>query len=198
MWYLRAVVDDLLPSDESTGSDPGPAPAGRHPGLLPADGLAGLTLRGVAAALGLSVGAVRGHVRADRLAALQVQGKRGPEYRVCPAVVSTFAAERSALTGAARHDELQAMPGGDAHGAAQSLAGAPTSEELRELHERLKEVTDEVARCRALGAAAADHYRDELTRLQDERDAALLRANALTAELEHLRSRGLLSRFFKG
>jgi hypothetical protein len=189
VWYLRGVVDNLLRYDESTGSDRDGAQAGGRPELIPAEGLAGLTLHAVAAALGMSVSAVRGHVRHDRLAALRVQGKRGPEYRVSPAVVTAFAAERSDVDAAAQGNGSQAG------------ADAPTPHEmreLRELRERLEEAAAEVARCRAQGADAAGHYRDELTRLQDERDAALVRANALTAELERMRSRRLLGRLFGG
>jgi hypothetical protein len=173
-------------------------------------------LRGVAAALGLSVSAVRGHVRADRLAALQVQGKRGPEYRVCPAVVTAFAAERPQLE-LATQGNGSAQGNGPAQGdgsaqgygstqgdgsapgdGSQARAGAPARDDVGDLRERLQAATDEVARCKAVGAAAAEHYRDELTRLKDERDAALFRANALTAELEHLRGRGLIGRLFRG
>jgi hypothetical protein len=193
VWYLRGVVDDLLRYGDSTSTNRVPAEAGGLPEPAKADGPAGLTLRGVAAALGLSVSAVRGHVRVDRLAASQVQGKRGPEYRVCPAVVTAFAAERSELGPAARGNGSQEIAGASAPSAAPS-----PSDDVRELQERLKAVTDEVARCKALGAAAAEHYRDELTRLQDERDAALVQANAVTAELEHLRRRGLLGRLFGG
>jgi hypothetical protein len=189
------VVDDLLRYGDSSSSNRVPAEAGRLPEPTPAGGPAGLTLRGVAAALGLSVGVVRGHVRADRLAASQIQGKRGSEYRVCPAVVTAFAAERPQLEPAARGNGSQELAGASE----PSEPSTPsTPDDVRELQERLQEVTDEVARCKALGAAAAEHYRDELTRLQNERDAALVQANAVTAELEHLGRRGLLSRLLGG
>ena len=61
------------------------------------DKAADLTLRETAAALGLSVGTVRAHVKAGRLAASQAVGKYGPEYRLCPAVVAAFAADRYGL-----------------------------------------------------------------------------------------------------
>ena len=54
--------------------------------MSPRDKAADLTLRETAAALGLSVGTVRAHIRAGRLHATQVVAKHGPEYRLRPAV----------------------------------------------------------------------------------------------------------------
>ena len=65
--------------------------------MPPRDKAADLTLRETAAALGLSVGTVRAHVKAGRLAASQAVGKYGPEYRLRPAVVTAFAADRYGL-----------------------------------------------------------------------------------------------------
>ena len=65
--------------------------------MSPRDKAADLTLRETAAALGLSVGTVRAHIRAGRLHATQVVAKHGPEYRLRPAVVAAFGAERLGL-----------------------------------------------------------------------------------------------------
>ncbi len=47
-----------------------------------------LTLREAAAAVGLSVGTIRAHIRAGRLTPPQVTGKWGPEYRIPPAMLA--------------------------------------------------------------------------------------------------------------
>ena len=143
---------------------------------------AGLTLRGVASSLGLSVGVVRSHVKAGRLAASRAAGAHGPEYRVCPAVMTAFAAERP---------ELGAAPGNDLH-----VPTTVADPEIHELRLRLQVALDEAERCKSLSAAQAEHHRVEVARLQQERDAALLRANQAAAELEHLRRRGFLGRLF--
>jgi len=135
-----------------------------------------LTLRETAAALGLSVGTVRQHVKAGRLAASQAVGKYGPEFRLRPAVVAVFGAERYGL-------EL------DAGDLSKGPAGVGMAEDTRELYERLLRATEEATRYKALSAAEGEHYRDELARLQRERDEA-------TAELARLRSRGFFGRVF--
>jgi len=131
------------------------------------DRAADLTLRETAAALGLSVGTVRGHVRAGRLAATQAVAKHGPEYRLRPAVVAAFAAERLGL-------EL------DAAALGKPPPAAAAGEDVRELYERLLVATEAATRYRALAAAGDEHHAEEVARLQAERDAA--RAD-LAAEL---------------
>lgn len=149
---------------------------------------ADLTLRETAAALGLSVGTVRAHVKAGRLKATKTAGKYGDEFRLRPAVVAAFAAERYGL-------ELDA----DALGKGpQGQAGAPMAEDVRELYERLLAATEEATRYKALNAADADHYGAELARLQAERDAAQAKADAAAVELERLKSRGFWARVFGG
>jgi len=142
------------------------------------DRTADLTLRETAAALGLSVGTVRAHVKAGRLAASQAVGRFGPEYRIRPAVVAAFAAERYGL-------EL------DVADLSKGPAGVGMDDDTRALYERLLVATEENARYKALNAAADEHYRDELARLQAERDE-------LAAELARLRGRGFFARLFWG
>jgi|SRR5665647_2724272 len=150
------------------------------------DKAADLTLRETAAALGLSVGTIRAHVKAGRLAASTVTGKYGPEYRLRPAVVAAYAAEHLGL-------ELDA----DALGkGSQGSAGAPMAEDVRELYERLLTATEEATRYRALNAAGAEHYGAELARLQAERDAAQAQAEETAAELARLQGRGFWGRLF--
>lgn len=144
---------------------------------------ADLTLREAAAALGLSVGTVRAHVKAGRLAATQSVGRYGPEFRLRPAVVAAFAAERYGL-------ELDA----DALGK-PAETGAP-SEDVRELYERLLAATEEATRYKALTAANEEHYREEVARLHAERDAAQAKADEAAAELARLKSRGFWARLF--
>ena len=131
------------------------------------DKAADLTLRETAAALGLSVGTIRAHVRAGRLAATQVVAKHGPEYRLRPAVVAAFGAERLGL-------EL------DADALGKPAPPVTAGEDVRELYERLLVATEEATRYRALSAAGDEHHAEEVARLQAERDAA--RAD-LAAEL---------------
>jgi hypothetical protein len=131
------------------------------------DKAADLTLREAAAALGLSVGTVRQHVKAGWLTASQAVGRFGPEYRLRPAVVAAFAAERYGLEFNA--DDLSKGP-----------AGATMAEDARELYERLLVATEEAARFKALGAADAEHYRDELARGRARADTA---EEKLAAEL---------------
>ncbi len=132
---------------------------------------ADLTLREAAAALGLSVGTVRAHVKAGRLPASQAVGRFGPEYRLRPAVVAAFGAERLGL-------ELDA----DALGKRPPAAGDPVGEDVRDLYERLLAATEEATRYKALNAASEAHYRDDVARLQHERDAAQDRAAAAEAQ----------------
>lgn len=147
---------------------------------------ADLTLRESAAALGLSVGTVRAHIRAGRLHATQVVAKHGPEYRLRPAVVAAFGAERLGL-------ELDA----DSLGKPAPPVGA-VGEDVRELYERLLQATETATRFKALNAASDEHYRDEVARLQAERDEAQARAADLAAALERERSRSWLARLFGG
>jgi predicted transcriptional regulator len=150
------------------------------------DKAADLTLRETAAALGLSVGTVRAHVKAGRLAASTVAGKYGPQFVLRPAVVAAYGAEHLGL-------ELDA----DALGkGSQGQEGVPMAEDVRELYERLLSVTEEATRYKALNAAADDHYRDELARLQHERDAAQAKAEETAAELARIQGRGFWARLF--
>jgi predicted transcriptional regulator len=127
--------------------------------MSPRDKAADLTLRETAAALGLSVGTVRAHIRAGRLHATQVVAKHGPEYRLRPAVVAAFGAERLGL-------EL------DAAALGTPAPSAAAGEDVRELYERLLLATEEATRYRALSAAGEAHHADEVARLQAERDEA--------------------------
>lgn len=145
------------------------------------DKAADLTLRDTAAALGLSVGTVRAHVKAGRLVALQAVGKYGREYRLRPAVVAAFAAEHLGL-------ELDVDTLGKG---SQGQVGAPMAEDMKALYERLLRATEEATQYKALNAAETKHYQDTIARLQAERDAA-------QAELERLRSRGFWRRLFGG
>lgn len=124
--------------------------------MPPRDRTADLTLREAAAALGLSVGTVRQHVKAGRLMSSQSVGKYGPEYRIRPAVLAAFAAEHYG-----REVDAEAL-------------GKPAgmAEDLRELYERLLAATEEATRFKALNAANDEHYREEVARLQAERDEA--------------------------
>ncbi|HEY5472928.1 MAG TPA: helix-turn-helix domain-containing protein [Candidatus Limnocylindrales bacterium] len=131
------------------------------------DKAADLTLRETAAALGLSVGTVRQHVKAGRLAASQAVGKYGPEYRLRPAVVAAFGADRYGL-------EL------DAADLSKGPAGAGMGEDTRELYERLLRATEEATRYKALNAGDADHYAEEIAR---ERAARIAAEEKLAAEL---------------
>ncbi len=149
---------------------------------------ADLTLREAAAALGLSVGTVRQHVKAGRLVASQSVGKYGSEYRLKSSVVAAFAAERYGL-------ELDAAALGKG---AQGPAGEPMAADMRELYERLLQANEEATRYKALSAAADDHYRDEVARLQTERDAAQTKAEEIAAELARLQARGFWARLFGG
>jgi len=149
------------------------------------DKAADLTLREAAAALGLSVGTVRQHVKGGRLAAVQTVGKHGPEYRLRPAVVAAFGADRLGL-------EL------DPDSLGKPAPPVTAGEDVRELYERLLQATEEATRYKALSTASETHYRDELARVQAERDAAEAQAAALAADLERVRSRGFFARVFGG
>jgi multidrug efflux pump subunit AcrA (membrane-fusion protein) len=177
--------------------------------MASANGNEGLTLREAAAALGLSVGTVRAHIRAGRLGAGQEVGKYGPEYRIRPAVLTAFAADRLGLTldpAALRHSR-------------QGASGVALSDDSRELYERLLTVTEEATRYKALvqvsestREAAEREYQAQLAELQHERTLAADRAEAAeaealaaqakaeeaAAELERLRSRGFFARVFGG
>lgn len=132
-----------------------------------------LTLREAAAALGLSVGTVRQHVKAGHLMATKRAGKYGDEFRLRPAVVVAYAAEHLGL-------ELDA----DALGKpAQGPAGGPLGEDMRALYERLLQATEEATRYKALNAADAEHYGAELARERARADAAEEKAAALAARL---------------
>ena len=146
--------------------------------MPPRDKAADLTLRETAAALGLSVGTVRGHVKAGRLAASQAVGKYGPEFRLRPAVVAAFVAERYGL-------EL------DAADLSKGPAGVGIGEDTRELYERLLRATEEATRYKALSAANDEHYAEELAR---ERAARIAAEEKLAAEL----ARGFWGRLFGG
>lgn len=145
-----------------------------------------LTLREAAAGLGVSVGTVRGHIRAGRLVATKRAGKFGEEYALRPAVVAAFGAEHYGR-------EIDAEALGKP---VQGQAGAPMAEDVRELYERLLRATEEATRYKALGAAEADHYQGELARLQHERDAAQAKAEETAAELARLKSRGRWARLW--
>ena len=162
----------------------------------------GLTLREAAAARGLSMGTVRGHIRAGRLAAVQSVGKFGPEWRIRPAVLAAFAADRLGLTlDAAALRRPQQGQGG------QALGG-----DTRELYERLLTATEEATRYRALAAASEDaraaaerEHAATVAELRHERDAAREKAEAAQAEaaaaaadLARQRSRGFWGRLFGG
>jgi hypothetical protein len=133
----------------------------------PREKAADLTLREAAAALGLSVGTVRAHVKGGRLVATQAVGKYGAEYRLRPAVVIAFAAERYGREVDA--DALGKPAGMDA--------------DMRELYERLLAASEEATRYKALNAADAEHYGAELARVQAERDAEKARADDLAERL---------------
>jgi len=155
----------------------------------------GLTLREAAAALGLSVGTVRGHIRAGRLAAEQQAGKYGPEYRIRPAVLTAFAAERLGL-------KLDAAA---LRRPRQGATGQTLSDDSRELYERLLVATEEATRFKALAEvsesarqAAATEYGATVAELTHERDTARAEAEAHAAELERLRGRGFFARVFGG
>ena len=53
-----------------------------------------LSIRDAANATGLSMGTIRSHVKAGHLKATKTPGKYGDEYRIRPAVLAAFAAER--------------------------------------------------------------------------------------------------------
>lgn len=153
-----------------------------------------LTLREAAEALGLSVGTVRGHVKAGRLRAATVTGKFGPEYRLRPAVVARFAADRYGL----RLDPAT-MKG------QQGPQAAPVADDMRELYERLLAATADVARFKALAeqaestqAEAASHYQAQIAELRHERDAAQAQADEAAAELARVRGRSWWARVFGG
>lgn len=167
------------------------------------------TLREAAAAVSLSVGTLRAHIRAGRLAAPQVVGKWGPEYRIPPAVLVDFARERLGMT----------LEPATLRRARQGIVGEPMAADVRELYERLLSVSEEATRYRALAevsestrAADAEHFAAEVARLQHERDEARENASAaeeaaaaerakaaeVAAELERVKSRGFLARVFGG
>jgi hypothetical protein len=149
---------------------------------------ADLTLREAAAALGVSIGTMRGHIRAGRLMATKSAGKYGEQYVLRPAVVAAFGAERYGF-------EIDV----DALGKPQQgSAGEPLGDDVRELYERLLTATEEATRYKALSGAADDHYREELARLQHERDTAQAKAEETAAELARLKSRGFWARLFGG
>ena len=135
--------------------------------MPPRDKAADLTLRETAAALGLSVGTVRAHVKAGRLAASTVTRKYGPQFVLRPAVVAAFGAERYGL-------EL------DAAALSKGPAGVGMGEDTRELYERLLRATEEATRYKALGAANDEHYGEEIAR---ERAARIAAETQLAAEL---------------
>lgn len=143
-----------------------------------------LTLRQAAAALGVTVGTVRQHVKAGRLGASTVVGKYGPEFRIRPAILAAFGRDRYGLELDA--EELARPPQGE--------LGQPLAEQTRELYERLLQATEEATRYRALNAAESDHFREEVARLQAERDAAKAQAEEAAAELERIRARGFFRR----
>jgi len=155
----------------------------------------GLTLREAAAALGLSMGTVRGHIRAGRLAAVQSVGKYGPEWRIRPAVLAAFAAERLGLTldaAALRRPQ-------------QGQGGQPLGADTRELYERLLAVTEEATRYRALAAASEEartaaerEAQTRIAELRSERDAERAKAEEAAADLARLRARGFWGRLFGG
>lgn len=173
------------------------------------NGSEGLTLREAAAALGLSVGTVRGHIRAGRLKAGREVGKYGPEYRIRPAVLTAFAAERLGLAldpAALRHGQ-------------QGSPRVALSDESRELYERLLAATEEATRYKALAQvsestreASEREYQAQLAELRQEctlsadralaaeaeAEAAQAQAAEAAAELERLRSRGFFARLFGG
>ena len=72
------------------------------------------------------------------------------------------------------------------------------ADDMRELYERLLAATEEATRYKALNAADADHYREEVARLQQERDAAQTKAEEAAAELARLQGRGFWGRLFGG
>jgi len=129
-----------------------------------------LTLREAAAALGLSVGTVRQHVKAGHLMATKRAGKYGDEFRLRPAVVVAYAAEHLGL-------EL------DAAALGKPSAGVGMDADTRELYERLLQATEEATRYKALNAAEGEHYRDELARERARADAAEAKAADLAARL---------------
>ena len=154
-----------------------------------------LTLREAADALGLSVGTVRAHIKAGRLVASKSQGKYGPEFKLRPAVVAAFAAERLGM-------ELDAATLGKG---AQASEPEAVADDVRDLYERLVTATEEASRYKALNAASEGFYQGELARLQQERDAADARAAAeraradeAAADLARLRARGFWGRLFGG
>jgi hypothetical protein len=172
----------------------------------------GLTLREAAAAVGLSMGTLRGHIREGRLAAEQVTGKYGPEYRIRPAVLAAFAAERLGKT----------LDAATLRRPRTGVDGAPMAADARELYERLLSATEEATRYKAL-AAASDEARElaatdyaaavaELAATRQRAEAALAdaaaaqaqaeaereRAERTEAELERLRARGFWARLFGG
>ena len=161
-----------------------------------------LTLREAAAAVGLSVGTIRAHIRAGRLAAPQVIGKWGPEYRIPPAVLADFARERLGQT----------LEPATLRRARQGVGAEPMAADVRELYERLLSVTEEATRYKALAEVsesareAADRdYQAMLAELRYERDAERDKAAAeqakaeeAAAELERLRGRGFFGRVFGG
>lgn len=161
-----------------------------------------LTLREAAAAVGLSVGTIRAHIRAGRLTPPQVTGKWGPEYRIPPAMLADFASTRLGL-------ELEPST---LRRARQGIGAQPMAADARELYERLLTATEEATRYKALAEvsesareAAERDYQAMLAELRYERDAERERAAAeqakaaeAAAELERLRARGFWARVFGG
>lgn len=166
-----------------------------------------LTLREAAAAVGLSVGTIRAHIRAGRLTPPQVTGKYGPEYRIPPAMLADFAHTRLGL-------ELEPAT---LRRARQGIGAQPMAADARELYERLLTATEEATRYKALAEvsesareAAERDYQAMLAELRYERDAERERAAAAqaaaeaeqakaaeaAAELERLRARGFWARVF--
>ena len=154
-----------------------------------------LTLREAAEALGLSMGTVRSYVKKDKLKASQRRGRFGDEYRIRPAVLSAFAAERGL--------ELDTEALGQDTTATPVEPSGDMPADVRELYERLLSATEEATRYKSLcevsestKAEADQEHQAAIAELRHERDDARAEAEYVAQELTKLKSRGFWGRLF--
>ena len=159
-----------------------------------------LSLRDAAAAVGLSMGTVRTHIKAGRLKASKEHGKFGEEFRIRPAVLAAFAAERLGME--VDVDALRAR-----QGSAQESTASPAevSPDVTDLYERLLKATEEATRYRTIAESSESSMVESqrafdamLAELRNERDTAQAKADEAAAEVTRLKSRGFWGRVFGG
>jgi predicted transcriptional regulator len=148
----------------------------------------GFLLSEAAELLQVSPATVRRHIKGGKLAASQVMGKFGPEYRIAANVLKTFALDamgilldEEQMEGVKRLTHRDATP--------------PPSESVEKLYERLLELTEQATRYRTLSELSESTLRAQEEDYKRQIAELLLEKKALEERIQNLEERKRWSLF---